>query len=74
MTLEDAVSLVLFAFQNGKAGDIFVQKSPSTTIGTLAKTMKKFLNLLSKLKILGYDMLKKSMKPYFQKREWLLKN
>ena len=41
MTLEEAVNLVFFAFQNGKAGDIFVQKSPSTTIGTLAKIMKK---------------------------------
>ena len=49
MTLEDAVSLVLFAFQNGKAGDIFVQKSPSTTIGTLAKTMKKIFKFRIRL-------------------------
>ena len=41
MTLDDAVNLVLFAFKNGKPGDIFVQKSPSTTIGELALTMKK---------------------------------
>ena len=44
MTLQDAVDLVLFAFQNGNPGDIFVQKSPSTTIGELAKTMKKVYN------------------------------
>lgn len=36
MSLEDAVDLVLFAFNEGKAGDIFVQKSPATTIGILA--------------------------------------
>ena len=40
MTLNDAVDLVLFAFENGKSGDIFVQKSPSTTIIELAETMK----------------------------------
>jgi len=40
MTLEDAVNLVLFAFKNGKPGDIFVQKAPSATIDTLAKAIK----------------------------------
>jgi UDP-glucose 4-epimerase len=39
MTLEDAVDLVLYAFENGKAGDIFVQKSPAATIGTLAQAL-----------------------------------
>jgi UDP-glucose 4-epimerase len=36
MTLEDAVDLVLFAFEHGKQGDLFVQKAPSATIDTLA--------------------------------------
>jgi UDP-N-acetylglucosamine 4,6-dehydratase len=40
MTLEDAVDLVWFAFQNGKPGDLFVQKAPATTIETLAKALK----------------------------------
>ena len=44
MTLEDAVDLVLFAFNNGLPGDIFVQKSPAATIGNLASTMKKMYN------------------------------
>ena len=35
MTLDNAVDLVLFAFNTGKTGDIFVQKAPSTTIGEL---------------------------------------
>ena len=39
MSLEDAVDLVLHAFNNGKNGDIFVQKSPASTIGMLAETL-----------------------------------
>ncbi len=39
MTLEDAVDLVLYAFKNGKNGDIFVQKSPAATIEVLAKAL-----------------------------------
>ena len=39
MTLDGAVDLVIFAFQNGKPGDIFVQKSPAATIEILAKAL-----------------------------------
>lgn len=39
MTLDDAVDLVLYAFMNGKNGDIFVQKAPAATIDTLAYAM-----------------------------------
>jgi UDP-N-acetylglucosamine 4,6-dehydratase len=39
MTLDDAVDLVLFAFKNGKAGDIFVQKAPATTISVLTQAL-----------------------------------
>jgi UDP-glucose 4-epimerase len=39
MTLEDAVNLVLFAFENGKGGDIFVQKAPAATIKILAQAL-----------------------------------
>lgn len=41
MTLEDAVDLVLYAFENGENGDIFVQKSPAATIDVLAKSLNK---------------------------------
>jgi len=44
MTLEDAVELVLYAFQFGNSGDIFIQKSPSSTIGELANALKKIYN------------------------------
>lgn len=40
MTLDHAVELVLFAFNNGESGDIFVQKSPASSIGDLAIAMK----------------------------------
>lgn len=44
MTLDDAVDLVLYAFDHGRPGEIFVQKAPAATIGTLTKALK---NLLS---------------------------
>lgn len=39
MTLEDAVELVMFAFENGSNGDLFVQKSPATTVAVLIKSI-----------------------------------
>lgn len=54
MSLDDAVELVLFAFENGNTGDIFVQKAPGATVGLLAKTLK---NLVGKpdneIKVIG---------------------
>ncbi|MEZ0387461.1 MAG: SDR family NAD(P)-dependent oxidoreductase, partial [Verrucomicrobium sp.] len=40
MSLDDAVDLVLYAFQNGRGGDIFVHKAPSATIGQLARVLQ----------------------------------
>lgn len=45
MTLDDAVDLVLFAFQNSRPGDIFVQKAPAATIETLAKALADLLGV-----------------------------
>jgi UDP-N-acetylglucosamine 4,6-dehydratase/5-epimerase len=45
MTLDDAVDLVLYAFENGKHGDIFVQKSPAVAIGTLAQALTGLLGV-----------------------------
>ncbi|HGC0961885.1 TPA: UDP-N-acetylglucosamine 4,6-dehydratase/5-epimerase [Escherichia coli] len=45
MTLEDAVDLVLYAFEHGNNGDIFVQKAPAATIDTLAIALKELLNV-----------------------------
>jgi UDP-N-acetylglucosamine 4,6-dehydratase/5-epimerase len=53
MTLDDAVDLVLFAFQNGEPGDIFVQKAPASTIDTLAKALLELYKSDSELRIIG---------------------
>jgi UDP-glucose 4-epimerase len=53
MTIEGAVDLVLYAFTNGVPGDIFVQKAPSATIGTLAKALLKLLNAQNGIRIIG---------------------
>ncbi len=45
MTLEDAVDLVLYAFEHGNNGDIFVQKAPAATIETLAQALRELLNV-----------------------------
>lgn len=45
MTLDDAVDLVLFAFENGRSGDIFVQKAPASTIEILAKSLTELLGV-----------------------------
>ncbi len=53
MTLEDAVNLVLFAFENGQPGDLFVQKSPASTIETLAKAVCKYKKKEYDVKVIG---------------------
>ncbi len=53
MTIEGAVELVLYAFTHGVPGDIFVQKAPSATIGTLAKALLKLLNVQNQIRIIG---------------------
>ena len=53
MTLEDAVDLVLFAFENAEPGDMFVQKAPGATIETLSKALLELYQSNSKLKIIG---------------------
>lgn len=44
MTLDDAVDLVLYAFENGRPGDIFVQKAPAASIATLTQALKNILS------------------------------
>ncbi len=53
MSLDDAVNLVLFAFQNGSSGDTFVQKAPAATIGQLAHILAQIFNSSSKIKTIG---------------------
>jgi len=53
MSLEEAVELVVFAFQNANAGDIMVQKSPASTIEDLAQAVKELFNADNEIKIIG---------------------
>lgn len=54
MSLDQAVDLVLFAFENGNSGDIFVQKAPASTIELLAKTLTKLMKKPNhKINIIG---------------------
>jgi len=53
MSLEDAVDLVLFAFENGNSGDLFVNKAPAGTIGDLAEALKQLCNADNEVKIIG---------------------
>ncbi len=54
MTLDDAVTLVIYAFQNGVSGDIFVQKAPAASIDTLVTSLKQILNCHQhEVKIIG---------------------
>jgi len=53
MTIDDAVDLVLCAFQNGNPGDIFVQKAPAATIGVLAEALLKLFNAKNEVRIIG---------------------
>jgi UDP-glucose 4-epimerase len=53
MSLEDSVDLVLYAFQHGKQGDIFVQKAPASTVGDLAQALKELFKIDNPVRIIG---------------------
>jgi UDP-N-acetylglucosamine 4,6-dehydratase len=53
MSLEEAVELVIFAFENAEAGDIMVQKSPASTIGELGQALKELFNVDNEIKVIG---------------------
>lgn len=53
MSLEEAVDLVLFAFEHGSQGDLFVQKSPASTIGDLAIALCEIFGVESKINVIG---------------------
>lgn len=53
MSLDEAVDLVLFAFQNGVSGDILVQKAPACTIGVLAQAVKELFDSKDDIKVIG---------------------
>lgn len=53
MTLDDAVDLVIYAFQHGENGDLFVQKAPAATIEILAKAIIELYHSKSQVRVIG---------------------
>ena len=72
MTLDNAVELVLYAFKNGRSGDIFVQKSPASTIGELAYTLKEIYNSEVEIKNIGIRHAEKMHETLLSKEEFLI--
>tara|TARA_B100001173_G_scaffold298903_1_gene296943 strand:- start:2047 stop:3030 length:984 start_codon:yes stop_codon:yes gene_type:complete len=71
MTLDNAVELVVYAFKNGKSGDIFVQKSPASTIGELASILKEIYKSDVKIKHIGIRHAEKMHETLLSKEEFL---
>jgi UDP-N-acetylglucosamine 4,6-dehydratase/5-epimerase len=53
MSLEDSVDLVLYAFQHGQQGDIFVQKAPASTVGDLAQALMDLFGTVVPVRVIG---------------------
>jgi UDP-glucose 4-epimerase len=53
MSLEDSVDLVMYAFEHGKQGDIFVQKAPASTVADLAQALKELFKKNNPIRIIG---------------------
>lgn len=53
MSIDDAVDLVVYAFEHGNPGDVFVQKAPAATIEVLAKSLKKLFNGKNEIRMIG---------------------
>jgi len=53
MSLEDSVDLVLYAYEHGQQGDIFVQKAPASTVAVLAQALKEVFNKENEIRIIG---------------------
>ncbi len=53
MSLEDSVDLVLYAFEHGQQGDLFVQKAPASTVGYLAQALKELFRKDNPIRIIG---------------------
>ena len=69
MTLDNAVDLVLYAFQNGRPGDIFVQKSPAANMLDVAKALKEIFKSKSNIKFIGIRHGEKLFETLINKEE-----
>jgi len=71
MSLDEAVELVVFAFQHAEAGDIMVQKAPASTIRDLAQAIKELFNADNEIKIIGTRHGEKRYETLLTKEEYL---
>jgi len=71
MSLEEAVELVLFAFNNAEAGDILVQKAPASTIRDLAQALKEMFNADNPINIIGTRHGEKKYETLLTKEEYI---
>lgn len=72
MSLEEAVELVIFAFENAKAGDIMVQKAPASTVGDLAQAVKELFNADNEIKVIGTRHGEKLYETLLTKEEYVV--
>ncbi len=72
MSLDEAVELVVFAFENSEAGDIMVQKAPAATIGDLAQALKELFNADNEIRIIGTRHGEKLYETLLTKEEFLV--
>lgn len=72
MSLDEAVELVIFAFENAIAGDIMVQKSPASTVGDLAQALIELFNADNEIKIIGTRHGEKRYETLLTKEEFLV--
>lgn len=72
MSLEEAVELVVFAFEKAKPGDIMVQKAPASTIGDLAQAVKELFHADNEIKIIGTRHGEKLYETLLTKEEYIV--
>jgi len=72
MSLDEAVELVVFAFENAQAGDIMVQKAPASTIRDLAQAVKELFNADNEIKIIGTRHGEKVYETLLTKEEFMV--
>ena len=72
MSLEEAVELVVHAFQHAKAGDIMVQKSPASTVGDLAQAVKELFNAPNNIRVIGTRHGEKLYETLLTKEEYFV--
>jgi UDP-glucose 4-epimerase len=71
MSIDDAVNLVLYAFQHGEPGDLFVQKAPAATIETLTRALKRIFNADNPIHIIGTRHGEKAYETLLTREEML---